>query len=97
MPLSISHPLSCITSIHPHTAQEPIANAFVFPGGYIIVYTGLLQLLRKDPDLLAMVMGHEIAHALARHNTGAVWVGACVSKLCECVCCCQWGSLSFKG
>jgi predicted Zn-dependent protease len=31
---------------------------------------GLLGLLRRDPDLLAMVMGHEIAHALARHNTG---------------------------
>jgi hypothetical protein len=35
---------------------------------------GLLQLLRRDPDLLAMVMGHETAHALARHNTGDCWV-----------------------
>eukprot|EP00775_Hariotina_reticulata_P003169 gene3169-3447_t len=49
--------------------RQPIMNAFVFPGGYIVVYTGLLELLRRDPDLLAMVMGHEIAHALARHNT----------------------------
>jgi Zn-dependent protease with chaperone function len=29
----------------------------VFPGGYIVVYTGLLKLLGRDPDLLAMVMG----------------------------------------
>jgi predicted Zn-dependent protease len=36
----------------------------------VLIAAGLLQLLRRDPDLLAMVMGHEIAHALARHNTG---------------------------
>jgi hypothetical protein len=29
----------------------------VFPGGKICVYTGLLKLLRRDKDLLAMVMG----------------------------------------
>jgi predicted Zn-dependent protease len=37
--------------------NQGVMNAFVFPGGKIVVYTGLLQLLRRDPDLLAMVMG----------------------------------------
>eukprot|EP00879_Flechtneria_rotunda_P004587 GHRR01004842.1.p1 GENE.GHRR01004842.1~~GHRR01004842.1.p1 ORF type:complete len:405 (+),score=137.00 GHRR01004842.1:287-1501(+) len=59
--------------------KEPIMNAFVFPGGYIVVYTGLLDLLRRDYDLLAMVMGHEIAHALARHNTEKLSLGLAIS------------------
>jgi len=37
--------------------KQPVMNAFVFPGGKICVYTGLLDLLRRDADLLAMVMG----------------------------------------
>jgi predicted Zn-dependent protease len=41
-------------------------NAFCLPGGYIAVYTGLLDFVRSD-DELATVMGHEIAHALAHH------------------------------
>jgi predicted Zn-dependent protease len=31
-----------------------------FPGGYIIVFSGLLTLLSRDADLLAMVLGHEV-------------------------------------
>ncbi|KAI8469118.1 MAG: hypothetical protein J3K34DRAFT_288948 [Monoraphidium minutum] len=37
--------------------NQPVMNAFVFPGGKICVYTGLLELLGRDQDLLAMVMG----------------------------------------
>ena len=37
--------------------DQPVMNAFVFPGGKICVYTGLLDLLKRDEDLLAMVMG----------------------------------------
>jgi hypothetical protein len=48
-------------------------------GGKIVVYTGLLDLLGRDPDLVAMVMGHEIAHALARHNTEKMGVGLAAS------------------
>eukprot|EP00879_Flechtneria_rotunda_P011443 GHRR01011953.1.p1 GENE.GHRR01011953.1~~GHRR01011953.1.p1 ORF type:complete len:282 (+),score=105.25 GHRR01011953.1:421-1266(+) len=40
---------------------------------------GLLDLLRRDYDLLAMVMGHEIAHALARHNTEKLSLGLAIS------------------
>jgi predicted Zn-dependent protease len=41
-------------------------NAFCLPGGKICVFTGLLQVVRND-DQLAAVMSHEIAHALAHH------------------------------
>lgn len=42
-------------------------NAFAMPGGKVGVYTGLLQ-LAETPDQLAAVMGHEIAHVIARHS-----------------------------
>lgn len=43
------------------------ANAFALPGGKIGVYTGLLN-VAKTQDQLAAVIGHEIAHVLARHS-----------------------------
>lgn len=43
------------------------ANAFALPGGKVGVYTGLLGLATSD-DELAAVMGHEIAHVIARHG-----------------------------
>ena len=42
-------------------------NAFALPGGKVGVYTGLLQLAESD-DELAIVMGHEIGHVVARHG-----------------------------
>ncbi len=43
------------------------ANAFCLPGGKVAVYTGLLP-IAKNSDGLAAIMGHEVAHALARHG-----------------------------
>jgi predicted Zn-dependent protease len=43
------------------------ANAWCMPGGKIVVYSGLLPLTRNE-DALAIVMGHEITHALAKHG-----------------------------
>jgi predicted Zn-dependent protease len=43
------------------------ANAFCLPGGKVAVYSGLLP-IAKNPDGLAAVLGHEIAHATARHG-----------------------------
>lgn len=43
------------------------ANAWCMPGGKVVVYTGLLP-ITKDENGLAFVMGHEIAHAVARHG-----------------------------
>lgn len=47
--------------------QSEEANAFCLPGGKIAVYTGLIP-VAKNADAMAVVMGHEIAHALQRHG-----------------------------
>lgn len=44
-----------------------MANAWCMPGGKVAVYTGLLT-YPEDENGLAVVMGHEIAHALAKHG-----------------------------
>lgn len=48
--------------------NDSVLNAFVTPGGYIYVYTGLIKFLDSE-DELAGVLGHEIAHADLRHST----------------------------
>jgi metalloendopeptidase OMA1, mitochondrial len=47
--------------------DDKMVNAWCLPGGKVAVYTGLLP-VAKDEAGLAVVMGHEIAHALARHG-----------------------------
>ena len=47
--------------------NDKVANAWCMPGGKIAVYTGLLK-ITKNTDALSIVMGHEIAHAVARHS-----------------------------
>ncbi len=47
--------------------NDKVVNAWCMPGGKIAVYTGLLK-ITKNKDALSIVMGHEIAHAVARHS-----------------------------
>lgn len=47
--------------------DSPQINAFALPGGRIGVYSGLLK-VAKDQDQLAAVLGHEVAHVLAKHS-----------------------------
>lgn len=47
--------------------NDPTVNAWCMPGGKVVVYSGIMD-VAKDEDGLAVVMGHEIAHALANHG-----------------------------
>jgi predicted Zn-dependent protease len=47
--------------------QDKNINAFCMPGGKIVVYEGLLP-VTQDEASLAIVLGHEIAHAVAKHS-----------------------------
>ncbi len=47
--------------------QDNQVNAFCMPGGKIVVYEGILPVTRDEASL-AIVLGHEIAHAVAKHS-----------------------------
>jgi len=51
-----------------NVVEQDVVNAWCMPGGKVVVYTGLLPVTMDEPSL-AIVMGHEIAHAIARHGT----------------------------
>ncbi len=48
--------------------REDSVNAWALPGGYIAFYTGILPVLKNEAGM-AFVMGHEVAHATARHGS----------------------------
>lgn len=47
--------------------NDPAVNAWCMPGGKIVVYTGLLPVTRNEAAL-AVVIGHEVTHAIAKHG-----------------------------
>lgn len=50
-----------------HLVESDEVNAWCMPGGKVVVYTGILP-YTQDENGLAVVMGHEIAHAVAKHG-----------------------------
>jgi predicted Zn-dependent protease len=50
-----------------HLVQNKEANAWCMPGGKVVVYTGILPITQTELGL-AVVLGHEIAHAVAKHG-----------------------------
>ena len=75
--------------------KDTQVNAFCMPGGKIVVYEGLLPLVASD-DELAVVLGHEVAHAVAKHSNermsqqlmaqyGAALLGAAVNNKSQAV------------
>ncbi|MCP4353860.1 MAG: M48 family metallopeptidase [Desulfobacterales bacterium] len=47
--------------------DSPDINAWCMPGGKVVIYTGILKVTKSETGL-AVVMGHEIAHAIAKHG-----------------------------
>lgn len=50
-----------------HLVQDSQVNAWCMPGGKIVVYTGILPMIKSEAEL-AVVLGHEVSHALLNHG-----------------------------
>ncbi len=61
-----------------NVVEENTVNAWCMPGGKVVVYTGILPVTQDEPGL-AVVMGHEIAHAIAQHGNERMSQGLLVS------------------
>lgn len=51
--------------------NQPVVNAFAAPGGYVVVFRGLLD-VTNQPEEFAGVLAHEMEHVLLRHSTRAI-------------------------
>lgn len=54
-----------------HVVDDPAANAFALPGGFIYITRGMVNLLTSEAEL-ASVLGHEIGHVAARHSVNRI-------------------------
>lgn len=57
--------------------EDPTVNAWCMPGGKVVFYTGILPIC-KDEAGIAVVMGHEVAHAIANHGNERMSQGLAV-------------------
>jgi predicted Zn-dependent protease len=55
--------------------DDPMVNALAAPGGYLVVFRGLVE-RTSSPEELAVVLAHEITHVVNRHTTGAIFRSA---------------------
>ena len=63
-----------------HVIRSDIENAYALPGGYIVIYTGLIE-SSSSPEEIAGVLAHEMAHVTERHGLIKVMETAGVSAL----------------
>lgn len=61
-----------------NTIDAATVNAWCMPGGKVVVYTGLLPYTQNE-NALAVIMGHEIVHAIARHGNERMSQGLLIS------------------
>lgn len=59
-------------SMHLTVVKAPIENAFALPGGQIVVYDHMLDLV-KTPEQLAALLAHETSHILLKHSTKSIF------------------------
>ncbi|KAI0236659.1 Metalloendopeptidase OMA1, mitochondrial [Lamellibrachia satsuma] len=71
-------------------------NAFILPTGHIFVYTGLLNIVQND-DQLAMVLAHEMAHALLNHAAEQVSVAQLLDVMIIFVMAAIWAFMPSDG
>ena len=64
---------SWVWALHVETREEPVA--YCFPGGKILLSTGLVDRTKLNPDELAVVLAHVIAHALAGDDAARAAAG----------------------
>ena len=63
-----------------HVIKSDVENAYALPGGYIVIYTGLIE-SSSSPEQIAGVLAHEMAHVTERHGLIKVMETAGVSSL----------------
>ncbi len=67
-----------------HVIDADIQNAYALPGGYIVVYTGLIEDTER-PEQLAGVLAHEISHVTQRHGMSRILEAAGVAIMVDLV------------
>ena len=65
-----------------HVIDADIQNAYALPGGYIVVYTGLIEDTER-PEQLAGVLAHEISHVTQRHGMSRILEAAGVAIMID--------------
>ncbi|XP_012277470.1 metalloendopeptidase OMA1, mitochondrial [Orussus abietinus] len=60
--------------------DSPLKNAYVLPGGNIFVFLGMMQMVEND-DQLAVILAHEMAHALLHHSFEQMSTGILIDLL----------------